>query len=124
MSNELETKMTDHAATEFWGGDKRGVCVQITAANINIRESVEDQLQEEGFIQLTMEEASALCNTLSRFVTKEAMRRQSLLIEQLKQLKNMEKTVFNEVAKLDPEMLEIPLTAVDFVAKFCPKVRS
>ncbi|MBK9427258.1 MAG: hypothetical protein IPN63_07690 [Gammaproteobacteria bacterium] len=97
--------------------------LQITAANINIRESGSDQLQEEGFIQLTMEEASALCNTLSRFVTKEAMRRQSLLIEQLKQLKNMEKTVFNEVAKLDPEMLEIPLTAVDFVAKFCPKVR-
>lgn len=125
MSTEIETKMMDHTATEFWGGDKRGVCVQITAAEMkHIHESGIEQLQEEGFIQLTMEEAAALCNTLARFISEEAKRRQSLLKEQIEKLKGLEKTVFREVADFSPEMFEAQLVVFDYVAKFCPKVRS
>ena len=71
MSESVETKMTDHQVIEFWGGNSRGVCLQVTASALRIRATIDEQLQEEGFIQLTMEEAAALCNDLGRFVKRE-----------------------------------------------------
>ena len=69
MSETLLTKMTSHIATSFWGGDQKGTCLQITSSKpVRIRGCVIEQLQEEGFIQLTLGEAKALMETLKIFI--------------------------------------------------------
>jgi hypothetical protein len=86
MGTEIATKMSSHTAKEFWGGDDRGVCLQVTASGpLRVQETIGKQIQEEGFIQLTMEEAAALCNDLVGFVKREAMRRQALLKAEIEQ---------------------------------------
>jgi hypothetical protein len=122
MSTEIETNMKDHTVVSFWGGDDRGVCVQVTVAKMSICDSVGEQIQQEGFIRLTMEEAAALCKALGEFIREEAVRRQGLLRAELQTLKLAEKTVFGEVRDLAPSLMEVPLFAVDMVSKFCPKV--
>jgi len=124
MSESVETKMTDHVADEFWGGNSRGVCLQVTASALRIRATIDEQLQEEGFIQLTMEEASALCNDLVGFVKREAVRRQALLKAELREAKIAEKTVFHEVAELPSDLMAGPELAVLMVSRFCPKTKN
>lgn len=69
MGIEIDTKMTEHTIKEFWGGKKRGACLQITATKpLKVCKTVSDQIQEEGFIQLTTKEAVALCNDLKIFI--------------------------------------------------------
>lgn len=122
MGTEIETKMTEHTAKEFWGGDDRGVCLQVTASGpLRVRETAGKQIQEEGFIQLTMEEAAALCNDLGGFVKREAMRRQALLKAEVEQAKIAEKTVFHEVASLPSDLMGVAELAVTMVSRFCPK---
>ncbi|MFA7121470.1 MAG: hypothetical protein WC277_08300 [Bacilli bacterium] len=122
MGTEINTKMTDHTVKEFWGGDTRGRCLQITASSpMRVRETVVEQAQEEGFIQLTMEEAAALCNDLGGFVKREAMRRQALLKAEIEQAKIAEKTVFHEVASLPSDLMGGAELAVMMVSRFCPK---
>ena len=122
MGTEIKTKMAGHTAKEFWGGDDRGVCLQVTASGpLRVRETIGDQLQEEGFIQLTMEEAAALCNDLGGFVKREATRRQDLLKAKIERAKIAEKTVFHEVASLPSDLMAGPELAVLMVSRFCPK---
>jgi len=122
MGNEITTKMSAHTAREFWGGDDRGVCLQVTAsAPLRVREAIGNQLQEEGFIQLTMEEAAALCNNLGGFIQREATRRQALLTAEIERAKITEKTVFHEVASLPSDLMAGPELAVAMVSRFCPK---
>lgn len=84
MATEVNTAMQNHVMTEFWGGDDRGMCVQITSKNIQLRDTAEEQLREsEGYIQLTMEEAAALCEALGGFIQREAVRRQKSLRDEL-----------------------------------------
>jgi len=117
--------MTGHTAKEFWGGDDRGVCLQVTAnAPLRVRESVGDQMQEEGFVQLTMEEAAALCNALGGFVKREAVRRQALLRAEIERGKIAEKTVFHEVASLPTDLMAWPELAVLMVSRLCPKTHN
>jgi len=123
MSTELKTKMTDHTINEFWGGNERGKCVQVTKGGFaEIGEHIEEQLQKEGYIQLTMEDAAALCNELGPFIKREAVRRQGLLKSQIEAHKEIEKTVFNEVAALPENIMAAPGMVVNLVSKFCPKV--
>lgn len=70
MGTEIQTRMKGHTATEFWGGEKRGVCMQITAAHLKVKDTVMEQLQVEGFIQLTVGDAMALIETLKEFVAR------------------------------------------------------
>ena len=122
MGTEIDTRMTEHNVKQFWGGDSRGVCLQITAATpLKVCDSIEEQIQEEGHIQLTMEEAAAMCNDLGRFVREEAQRRQSLLREEIAQAKVTERTVFQEVAELPADLMAGPKLAVLMVSRFCPK---
>ena len=114
MGTEFKPDMENHALKQFWGGDTRGVCLQITSTT---------SIDGEGFIQLTMEEAAALCANLEKFIKEEAMRRQALLREQIKDMQDMEKTVFREIADLSPNYIEINEIVVKFVSKFCPKVK-
>lgn len=111
MSTELDTRMAEHYITEFWGGSERGVCLQVTR---------NDRL----FIQLTMEEAAALCNDLGAFIKREATRRQGLLRDQLKELQLDVQTVFHEVAELPSDLMAGPELAVSMVSRFCPKRQS
>lgn len=66
MATEI-LKTSDHTITRFWGGN-RGVCLQITARNCGIHNSVIEQLQEEGFIQLDIEEVKKLKKSLDAFL--------------------------------------------------------
>jgi hypothetical protein len=122
MGTEIVTKMTDHTAKEFWGGAERGVCLQVTASSpLHIRDTIGEQLQEEGFINLTMEEAAALYNALGAFVKREAVRRQGLLRKEIEQAKIAERTVFHEVAGLPSDLMAGPEMAVFLVSRYCPK---
>lgn len=124
MGSEISTKMTEHMVKTSWGGNDRGVCMQITAREpIHLRETALEQLQEEGFINLTMEEASALCSDLAVFINQEAKRRQALLRDDLLQLKHAEKTIFHEVAELSEDLMAVPTLTVELVSRYCPKVR-
>ena len=123
MSTEIESKMMDHSLVELWGGDEYGVCLQITTITpLKVHNSIAEQLQEPGFIQVTMEEAAVLCNDLGRFVKREAQRRQALLRAQLEQLKINERTVFNEVAEIPDDLMAGPELAVLAISRFCPKI--
>lgn len=121
MSKEIQTSMKNHTMTEFWGGKQRGVCVQVTAADVKIADTVADQIQNEGYITLTMMEAATLANELSSFVAREALRRKDLLSKNVRSMRELEKTIFEEVAALGPELFEpsAPLS-VSLVDKFCP----
>jgi hypothetical protein len=118
MGTHINTKMTHHDIKEFWGGDERGVCLQITAS------SAWQTIGDEGYIQVTMEEAAELCNDLARFVKRDAIRRQGLLRESIKQAQICERTVFTEIAELPDEFLGVKDMVVSMVSRFCPKVKS
>lgn len=125
MGKEITTKMSSHTAKEYWGGDDRGMCLQITASGpLRVHETAGEQIQEEGFIQLTMEEAAALCNDLIGFVKREAMRRQALLKAEIERAKIAEKTVFHEVASLPSNLMGEAELAVMMVSRFCPKTHN
>ena len=116
---EIETKMPRHMLASFWGGSLRGVCLQIAC-----NDQSGQQFDREGFIRLTMEDASELIGHLAQFVKDEATRRQSLLSAQITDLLNAERTIFHEIAELSPERFEVPRIAINLVSKFCPKIKS
>lgn len=68
MSTEMETEMESHSATSFYGGMFRGVCLQITTRNIPFCKSAEEQIQQPGYIHLTISEARALRDTLDKWL--------------------------------------------------------
>lgn len=118
MGSELKTDMRRHIAKKFFGGEKRGVCLQITAAD-----PAKDGFEAESFIQLDLLEASELVNTLQGFIKEEALRRQSLLVEELQDMKEVRNTIFNEVAELDRSFFEPTRCCVQLIESLCPKVR-
>lgn len=65
MSTFILTSMTDHSLHRFWGGDRRGECIRITAREREIAHTGAAQFLHEGFVDLTMKEASALCDALA-----------------------------------------------------------
>lgn len=67
MSTERRTRCKDHALTSFWGGDARGPCLQVTTEVLKFRETVLNQIQEPGYIQLTKAEALALAADLTEW---------------------------------------------------------
>lgn len=113
MSTELKTEMTEHTACKVFGGNERGVCVQISKND-----------DSADYIQLTMTEAAALVNTLMPFIKEEAIRRQGLLREWLADLKSAERSVFHEIGELSPELFDVHKINVELVDKFCPKVNT
>ena len=120
MSEEIETKMKDHTLTEFWGGDDKGVCLQITASTPM---KLNSPFAEEGFTQLTMEEAAVLHTDLTLFIKREAERRMTLLKEVLDDMQLIEKTVFHEVLELSSDMGLGKDLCINMVSSLCPKVR-
>jgi hypothetical protein len=123
MSTEISTEMKEHGLRQFWGGDDRGGCVQITALSpLKVPDTSINWVQEEGYIKLTMEEAAELCNSLNVFITQEALRRQKLLKEQIARLHIQEKAVFHDTAELSEDLFELPRLTLKAISMFCPKV--
>lgn len=112
MSEDIETEMTQHVLCEFWGGNKRGVCVQVTA--------LDPADPNNGYLQLDLNEASELAYQLSQYCLREANRRQDLLRKQIEGLKEMEKTVFKEVSEIRLADYESQRFSVRFVNQFAP----
>ena len=121
MSTEIETRLTRHSLVEFWGGDKRGICLQVTCRS-TLPPPQRDR--EEGYIQLTMAEAAILAKQLADFALREAERRQGLLREQIKSLQDLERTVFGEVSAIRMADYAAQELSVALVDVYCPKVRS
>lgn len=121
MGTEIETEMSTHSIKEYWGGDDKGVMVQVTA---NYPLPVDfDSSQHENFIQLDLIEASKLCKSLNDFIVGECKRRQGLLEDQLKNLRFDNQTVFHEVLSLDESLFKVSNISVDLIDKLCPKTR-
>jgi len=108
MSTELKTEMKEHQACLFWGGVDKGMMAQIT------------RLTDGKHLTFTLVEATELVNTLAGFITDECKRRQSCLKQQIADFKEMEKTVFEEIATLPDELFSIQTISVQMVDKFCP----
>ena len=121
MTTEIETHLTRHSLVEFWGGDKRGICLQVTCRSASTPDSGG---QEEGYIQLTMAEAAILAKQLADFALREAERRQGLLREQIKSLQDLERTVFGEVSTIRMADYATQELSVALIDVYCPKVRS
>ena len=112
MSKDIETELTQHVLCEFWGGNERGICVQVTPLVPVDRDN--------GYIQLDLAEAAELAYQLSQYCLREAQRRQDLLKEQVKELVDLQKTVFQEVSEIRLADYETQKTAVDLISKFAP----
>jgi hypothetical protein len=122
MSTELETGMQHHGAATFWGGDKKGVCLQISATSQEMYTQLlkSNNNQPDFFLDFDLVEAAALAETLATFVKKECLRRQALLKKQVEALKSLEKTVFFEVAELPEQFFNAGPLPVKMVSTFCP----
>lgn len=71
MSKTIKTNMLDHSVVEFYGGVSRGPCLQITSLKpIQVRDTLLEQLQNEGFIHLTLDEAIILRDVLTTWIEK------------------------------------------------------
>ena len=78
----------------FYGGDERGPCLPVT-----MQECHDQTLL--GATQVDLAGAIQLYNTLGGWIKGECERRQKLLREEIRSMKDMEKTIFHEVAHLD-----------------------
>lgn len=126
MSTEIKTDMKSHSITSYWGGDHLGMMVQITSMEpfkYDTKEAAKYVSGQEGFIQLNLAEATALCNSLNYFIVEECARRKALLQDELENLHEIKKTVFNEVAALNSDWFKVSTLSTMFVDKFCPIVR-
>ena len=111
MSKEIGITK-NNSFNSFWGGDKKGKMVQITG--------------KDGYVEFTMLEAVEAVNILVDFIKDEATRRQKLLKKEVEKHKEMEKTVFSEVADFDSDLLGLTAKsiALKYVDTFCPTTSS
>jgi len=89
----------------------------------NPEEAAKYLFGQEGFIQLNLSEATALCNSLNSYIVEECSRRKALLQDELEHLDAIKKTVFNEVAELSIDLFKVSHMATMFVDRFCPIVK-
>lgn len=115
MSTELESR-TKFALTRYWGGADEGCKIQVTEPDSDyaIRQNM------IGAIQLTAAEAMQLANDLREFAIWEAARRQAILREEIKDKQIFEKTIFQEMSRLDLRQFQVLEDATLLVLKFNP----
>lgn len=110
MSTEIKANLNNKIVIRFWGGDERGAMLQVTG--------------NDGYVQFELKEAVEIVKVFSDFATQEAKRRQELLKKKVKEMQGLEKTIWEEVANLDKELLDIDARkiAIILVDKYAPKV--
>ena len=113
MGTEIDSELKHHLLKEFFGGVDKGVCLQITA--------VEPDEPATGYLQLDLTEAAELAYQLAQYCEREVKRRQTLLKEQIAGLKELEKTVYREVADMDIGQFEVTKRMVSMVDSLTPK---
>ena len=114
MGTEIDSELKHHLLKEFFGGVDQGVCLQVTA--------VEPGEPATDYLQLNLTEAAELAYQLAQYCEREAKRRQALLKEQIAGLKELEKTVYREVADMDIGQFEVTKLMVGMVNSLTPKV--
>lgn len=102
--------------TQYWGGDDRGQCLQI------MMQDSEHAFKENliGATQLDLGDAIELYNELGAWIKDECQRRQKILRDEIKDMKELEKTVFHEVAHLSSQLLDHRPLAAELILKFTP----
>jgi hypothetical protein len=113
MGTEIESALQHHLLKEFFGGKDKGVCLQITA--------VEPGEPATGYLQLDLVEAAELAYQLGKYCEREAKRRQAILKEQIVEMKELEKTVYREVADMDIGQFKVTKLLVGMVNSLTPK---
>ena len=113
MGTEIESSLQNHILKEFFGGVDKGVCLQVTTI------TPDDPLN--GYIQLDLTEAAELAYQLGKYCEREAKRRQAILKEQIVEMKELEKTVYREVADMDIGQYEVTKLMVSMVNSLTPK---
>ena len=108
MSTEIELESKDIHMVQFWGGNEKGSCIQLTG--------------EHGYVQLGLAEAAEIAYELSMYVKAESVRRQRLLKQQIADLKSAEKNVFNEIADMNLSEYEVNKIVTGYVGAFCPVI--
>ena len=116
MGTEIESSLQHHLLKEFFGGVDKGICLQVT--------TITPDNPQNGYIQLDLTEAAELAYQLGQYCEREAKRRQTLLKEQIAGLKELEKTVYREVADMDIGQFEVTKLMVGMVNSLTPKVKS
>lgn len=106
MSTDIELESESIYMVQFWGGNEKGSCIQLTSEN--------------GYIQMGLKEAAEIAYELSKYVREESIRRQKLLKQQIADLKNTEKNVFNEIAEMNLSEYEVNKIVTTYVGAFCP----
>ena len=112
MSTEIESELKEHMLVEFGKKDK-GVCLQVT--------TIAPDEPQNGYIQLDLTEAAELAYQLGQYCEREAKRRQAILKEQIVEMKELEKTVYREVADMDIGQYEVTKLMVSMVNSLTPK---
>jgi hypothetical protein len=106
MSTDIELESEGIAMVQFWGGNEKGSCIQLTSAY--------------GYVQMGLKEAAEIAHELSKYVKEESIRRQNLLKQQSTTLKSTEKSVFNEIAEMNLYEYEVSKLITSHVGTFCP----
>lgn len=101
----------------FYGGDERGPCLQITMKGCRDQTLL-------GAAQVDLAGAIQLYNTLGDWIKGECERRQKLLREEIRDLRDIEKTVFHEVANLKSSLIGNNTLAAEYILKFAPAAPS
>lgn len=109
MSTEIGITK-NNSFTSFWGGNENGKMVQVTG--------------KDGYVEFTMLEAVDAVNILVDFIKEEATRRQELLKKEVEKHKEMEKTIFKEIADFDDSLFALTTKkiALDWVNTYCPQI--
>ena len=48
MSRKIQNKMTEHEAVEYWGGDEKGMCLQIQSSDpVKVKDTPVDQSESQ-----------------------------------------------------------------------------
>ena len=101
--------------TQFWGGDERGGCLQVT---MPCSQYAFDQ-NLIGAVQLDLKDAALLVADIQKWMVQEAKRRQKILREDIKDLEIFDRTIFREIAELefpDPSLKIAALLTAQFTA--------
>lgn len=106
MSTDIKLESEGISMVQFWGGGERGFCVQLTIGY--------------EYVQVGLKEAAEIAYELSKYVKEESIRRQKLLRQQIADLKNAEKNVFNEIAEMNLSEYEVNKIVTTYVSAFCP----
>ena len=113
MSTDIDSELKNHMLVEFFGGVDKGGCLQVT--------TIAPDEPQNGYIQLDLVEAAELSYQLAQYCEREAKRRQALLKAQIAEMKELEKTVYREVADMDIGQYEVTKLMVSMVNSLTPK---